>query len=267
MTRVLRTALVVGMIVVMASAASAQQQPPQRGQRGQPGGGFGGFGGFGGGGAVGLTYLALLRNETVQKDLELVDDQKTKLAGVNEQLQAKIRESFQGAGGFGRRGDQQQSEEEREKARAEREKRNQELTKEIKAKIGEVLLPHQMERLDEIALQVRGTAALEDPEIAKELGITDEQKAQFAKVREEGGQKMRELFQGGNREGIQEKMAEMRREQNEKTLAVLTADQKAKYEKMQGEKINIDARSLLGGFGGGQGGQRRRGNGNNNNDR
>lgn len=73
-----------------------------------------------------------------------------------------------------------------------------------------------------------------------------------------------ELFQGGNREGIREKMQEMRKEAEGKVLAVLTGDQKKKFEEMKGEPFEMPQRTRTrgggrrGGGGQGEGGGRGR---------
>ena len=78
-----------------------------------------------------------------------------------------------------------------EKMRADRDR-------EASAKLGEILLPHQIKRLNEIYVQQAGTAALQDEEIAKLLGISDAQKAKLAEVslqnRESIGAAVREMF-------------------------------------------------------------------------
>ena len=63
---------------------------------------------------------------------------------------------------------------------------------------------------------------------------------------------MRELFQGDNREGAREKLDALRKETGEKLLAVLDADQKEKFEKVKGEKFELDRSALR------RGGQNRR---------
>src|SRR5688572_28902848 len=78
-------------------------------------------GGFGRGGA-GISKAQLLQNENVQKELELVDDQKTALAKIAEEARA-------GRGGGGNF--QDLSAEERAKLRDERMARQRETEKKI----------------------------------------------------------------------------------------------------------------------------------------
>lgn len=243
MSRVIRTmgwGLALAGALVLAGTAFGQ--PP-----GKPGGrrpmGFG----FGPGmmGGPGANWLMLLRVEKVQKELELVDDQKAKLREIGEQAMARMRELFprQEPG-------QELSREERQARSAEMAKRMAAANRETNKAIEEVLLPHQVERLKQISLQIRGAQALDDPEVARELGITDEQKQKFAQIREEAMNKGRELFGAGQAGNMRERFQRLRQETEEQILAVLTADQKEKFEKMKGPKFEIDPSDLMGGFGG-----------------
>jgi Spy/CpxP family protein refolding chaperone len=240
----LATVVLAGSLVVV-SAVEAQQ--------GRPGGGRGfGFGGFGGrGGEVpGGDWLGLLQNEKVQGEIDLLDDQKREVAKVSDESRDRMRNVFQGFGNF-----REASEEEREKMQREMGEKMQAITKETVKRLEGILLPPQTARLKEISLQVRGTGALSDPEVAKQLGISEQQQAQLEKVREEQGEKMRALFSGDNRDQAREKMAELRKESSDRALAVLTAEQRDKFEKMKGKPVNADLDELRrGGFGGGRGG-------------
>jgi len=243
-------------IALVVLAASAEAQRP--GGRGGPGGGFG----FGrGGGMGGANFeIMLLNAEPVQKELELVDDQIQNIKKYSEEQQAAGRERMEKL---------------RDLSDDERREKMQELMKDSEkkatAKLDEVLLPHQRDRLKEIGIQVRGPQAIAADDIADKLALTSEQKEQIEKLGEENREKMRELFQGGggggDPEANREKMQKMRKESGEKLLGVLTADQKQKYEKLQGKKIDLDMGQIFGrgpGGPGGPGGGRRRGGGNQN---
>jgi len=205
-------------------------------------------GGFGGGNN--LLYLAM--NEAVQKEIEVVDDQKAEIAKISEEIRGQ---RTQGE----RPNFREMSDEDREKYMAQMRERGEKEAKIANAKLEEVLLPPQIARLKEIALQQRGTSALTDPEVAKELKITDAQKKKLADVNQKNMEtmrsKMQELFQGGNREGIREKRQEMRKEADGKVLAVLTGEQKKKFEVMKGEAFEMPRRTFTRG-GGRRGGGR-----------
>lgn len=235
--------------VLMAVASSTAWAQP--GGRGGFRGGFGGPGGFGGT----PNLMDLVNIEAVQKEIEVLDDQLAAVKKAGEELRA-AREAQRGQG---ERPDyRNMSEQEREKAFAEMRQRREKETATANAKLGEILLPHQIKRLQEISLQLRGTAALNDPKVAAELKITDEQKKKLEEVNNANMESFRTLFQGGNRdrsdqdrEQMRTKMQDMRKQAEGKVLAVLTADQKAQFEKMKGEAFQMPEGAF--GFGGRQG--------------
>lgn len=239
MSRSLRLAVsAVAVLGLLALSSAVFAQPP---------GGRGGFGPMGGGGMMGPggganMSLMLLRNEKVQKELDLVDDQKTKIKELGDKAQAEMREAFSGLRDL--------SQEERRAKMEEMRKKSEARAKETAKKLDEILLPQQKERLDQIELQIQGVGALRNAEVQKTLGITEEQKAKFKTIGEESQKQMRELFEKRDEmeQGqMREKMQAMQKEVGEKTLGVLTQEQKEKFEKMKGPKFDIDFASLFGG--------------------
>lgn len=248
-------------LLCLTVATTAWAQQPQ-GRR--PGGFLGGPGGPGGGSG---DWVQLLGSEQVQKELELVDEQKDGIRKVADEARERMREGFSGFQGL-----RDLSEEERNKRFAEMREKAETMAKETRKKLEEVLLPHQVERLQQISLQVRGAAALTDPEVAGKLGLSDDQKQQLQKAQEENREKMRGMFQGGGQGGsgedAQRRFAEAREAAAASYLAVLTAEQKEQFEKLKGEKFELDMSQIqrrFGGPGGGTGGPPRRRPGNNNN--
>lgn len=243
-THVWRLALSVGIALTLIAGA-AMAQPPGGGQRGQRAPGVLGFG-------RAMSATQLLRVEKVQKELELTDDQKAQLDKLNEEMRAKMREAFQGGG------------QDREAAR----ERMQAMQKEIDAGLEKILLPNQLKRLKEIRLQVAGiNAALMDEEVRKELNVSEEQ---VQKIRDAVQKVMEEMRgqrpQQGERPDpaqMRERMQQMRQKMQEATMSVLTPEQKEKWEKMCGEKFEIDPSELFrgpAGPGGAPGGRTRGGN-------
>jgi hypothetical protein len=184
--------------------------------------------------------MDLVNIEAVQKEIEVLDDQLAAVKKAGEEARA-AREAQPGQGP--RPDYQNMSDAEREKAMAEFRARREKETAAANAKLGEILLPHQIARLEQISLQQRmrmlGMGVLVDPKVAAKLSLTDEQNKKVAAQSEAAGARIRELFQGGNREGAREKMEQIRKESDEKFLAVLTADQKAQFEKMKGETFQM----------------------------
>jgi len=262
--------LTFGVALVFCLAASAQAQP-----------GGGRFGG-GMGGGFGQNRLSLLRIEAVQKELGLTEEQVAAVKKLSDELRPMGRGGRPGGGEGGQRrgrrpndsapearlegaqrffvqaaqpGRGQLSDEDRAKMREEAAAR----AKKEKEEIAKILKPDQLKRLTEIYVQQQGVNALNDEDVAKELLITDDQKAKLTKVREEQGTAMRELFgagAGGDREAARTKMADLRKQNEEKTLAVLTDAQKKNFEELKGKKFDMPENP-------GRGGRQRGGNNNN----
>lgn len=208
---------------------------PGEGRRGRgPGGGFGGP----------PTPVRLLGIKEVQDALKLTDEQKTKITELNEKVREELRAAMQDGGG-------------REKV--------QKMMDETTAKVKEILDEGQQKRLLGIFIQVNGANSVSNPEVAKELNLTDEQKKKIEEIRQKNMDSMRELFQGardqeGGREAIREKAEKLRDEESKAILAVLTEVQQKQLEELKGEKVDVDL-SRLRGFGGpgGRNGDRPRG--------
>ncbi len=237
---------VLAAMVVVALAGSAL------GQAGRPGGR--GFMGFGGGmmGSPSAAWGMLLRSEKVQKELELVDDQKAKLKEIADRFMTKMREAMprpqQG---------QELTRQQQEARVADMRKKMEALTDENRKAIEGVLLPHQIERLKQLAVQLLGNRALDDKEVQDDLGLSADQKEKIRQIRDEQAKKGRELFSGeGGREGMREKFESLRKETEQKLMDVLTAEQKEKFEKLNGAKFEFEfpRPGGPGGFGPGRGG-------------
>ncbi len=235
---------------------------------GQPPGGFG-FGGFGGG-----NLSNLLRRQDVRKELELLDDQIAKLDELEQAERERMRQQFENTGqdrerrrdGAGRRDGERRPEGEARRGqdappqaedfRAAMEERRvamEQREREIKEKISEILLPPQMERLEQLAIQMRlqgGAMALLNPDVLGKLDVSDEQREQLRTKAEETDRE------------LQRKMAELRREAQAQAVATLSTEQQAKYKELIGEPFTFQSEPPRfggpGGFGapGGPGGPR-----------
>jgi Spy/CpxP family protein refolding chaperone len=176
---------------------------------------------------------SLIGREQVQKELKITDDQKTKLDEIQKKQSAARRELFSGVRDLPR-------DEQRAKYTELRGK-SEELSKKFTAQANEVLNADQKKRLQEISIQVRGSSALSTDDVAKALGLSEEQSKKLRAISEDSRAAMRKLFEG-DREGVREKFTALRKEAGEKMLAVLTADQKEKFEKMKGKKFELERR-------------------------
>jgi Spy/CpxP family protein refolding chaperone len=181
----------------------------------------------------------LLRAEEVQKALKLTDDQKAKLKAVFEE----IGKSMQERGGP---------------------ETFQKLREAASKKVNEVLDEGQRKRLMGILIQVQGAGAANDPMVAKELNVTDEQKKKLEEVRNDrslvpsfrrGGEAGGQNGERPSREEIQARMEKMRKETDKKVMDILTPEQQKKLESLKGEKVDIDLSKLRQGGQGGRGGR------------
>lgn len=225
---------VMAMLVLWTQVSMAQ---PGEGRRGRgPGGGFGGP----------PTPVRLLTLKEVQNALQLTEEQKNKLADINQKLRDDMRAAM----------DNGSSREEVQK-----------LMGETTAKVNEVLDEGQQKRLLGIFVQVNGANAVLDPGVSKELNVTDDQKKQLEEIRQKNMEAVRELFRGardqeGGREAVREKADKLREEESKAMLAVLTSPQQEQLEALKGEKVDIDLSQLRGPGGpGGRFGDRARGGG------
>ncbi|MEX2244139.1 MAG: hypothetical protein WD716_09875 [Fimbriimonadaceae bacterium] len=199
-------------------------QVPQLGASGVSPGGSGGGGERRGGGGRGGGLAFLVRNEQIAKELGLTEDQVKKIAAAVPE------------------GMRDMSDEDRAKA----------VTK-LEADVKAVLTPAQNKRVSEIRLQMSGPRALTQPDVAKELGLSEDQvkkiEAALDVPRPEGGG----MAPGGEQPSDEERAK--RREEamkareaaNAKALAVLTPDQQKKWDAMLGKKFEFQMQQGGGG--------------------
>ena len=174
---------------------------------GGPGPGFGGPG-FGPGGMQ-ISSLILLGIPEVQQELGLSEEQKTDLNDLQRKMQEQMRASF---GDFRQMEDL--SQEERDKRFAEVGKKTEETIKQANEKATKILKAKQAERLGQLRLQREGVAALSRAEIARQLDLTEEQRAKIKNL-EEGFRPQDDV------------------------LAALTAEQKAQWAEMKGKEFQF----------------------------
>ncbi len=248
MKHLIRTTTFLALVALTVAPAMAQRGGGAGGGRGGAGGGRGGAGGPGGGmrANADMIMLGLLRQEAIQEEIEMSPDQIEKIEEIGEGMRgerpdmSRLRDA---------------SQEEREKLFAEMRTKMEEQMKAARENVAKVLSSGQQMRLNQIAIQLMGTAALSDPKVIEKLNITDAQKEEMEKIREETRTSFRELFTSGDRDQIREKMAEAREQEQEKVMGVLTAEQKTQFEELKGEPSEavaaMQSQGGRGGFGAG----------------
>ncbi len=188
-------------------------------------------GGGPGQGLDGLGARFVIFRDKVQNELKLSDDQKATLRKRLEATNGQVRGFFQKA----------QDLKPDERARRMREfqmKVNEELAAFLKT----ILKDGQLQRLRELVLQREGSFAVMQPEVARELGILDEQRKQCMEVVQEMHKKveplMKEVQSGGDPREIGPRIMKIRLEHEGKIEAILSDAQKKQWKKMLGKPFD-----------------------------
>ncbi len=235
--------VLVGVLAVGVLADSSfGQQPGGRGRgRGSFGGFGGGFGGFGGQNNV----TAVLQDENARNELDLVEEQISKIREIGEKLREDTQSQYEG---FDFRSLGDLSPEERDAKFAPIRKKVEEVNAAAQKDIDAVLLPHQRERLKQLVVQwqMRGGAerALRFGPLGEELSVTDEQKEKLEAKNDEV------------QAALNEKIAKLRQDADADLISVLSPEQQAKLKGMIGTPFTF-SQPQFSGFGGGDGGRGR----------
>ena len=240
-----RVVVMAGVMLVMASVASLALA--------QPGGGFGGGGGFGmmGGGVMGgnTSITSLLRMPQVQTELKLTDDQKTKIQDLSGTMRDKMMEAMNAGGGppdF-----QNMSQEDMQKQMADMRKKMEGVNKDMDEQAVKILNADQVDRVKQLQIQRDGAMALTREDVAKKLGLTDDQTAKIKKL-QESLNKPPQFDPNGDMQAQMQKMRDDRAQSQKDMLAVLTDEQKAKLKELGGKEFTFPQGGR--GFGRGGGG-------------
>ena len=236
MVRSIRFAsIVLALLAVSALSAVAWAQPG-------PGMGFGMFGG--GAASLSAQYGRLLMIPTVQKELELVDDQKTKINDASQTMRGSMQEAFSDM----TPPSPDMTPEERQKSMEEMQKKMQPIQEKYQKAVESILLPNQAKRLKEIALQVAGTAALSDKQVQDDLKLSSDQVNKIKTINEDMSKKRQALFAeaNGDFQSLRPKMQEISQDTEKQLTGVLTDAQKSALEKMKGQTLDIPADELRG---------------------
>lgn len=171
--------------------------------------------------------LSLLNNKDVREELELVGDQLEKYQQAQKELKEKIKEKTQAL----------TSGEIDPASMGMIAREIGEMQKAGQQQMQSMLLPHQLERLKQVALQMqmkrRGAAnTLLSDQIAEELGIDAAQKKRI------------EARQKELKKELADRMEKLKLEIREKLLAELTSEQKVKLDKLSGDKFDYKPTSI-----------------------
>ena len=230
MRKMARFTMAVTLAAGLVGLAVAQQR--------QPGGG-----GFGGG--FGQTGPAqLINSKTVQADLKASEEQVTKLKDWAKDWAKTSGEMMR----------EKMKDIPREELGQKMVAINAEISKEAYTAIGKVLDEKQVKRLKQIELQMAGTRAYSTKDVSEALKITEEQTGKMREITMASFKDRQELAEeygisfgkggGAKLEGdklkeYQKKTEAINKDVATKTEAVLTDEQKKKFEEMIGEKVDV----------------------------
>jgi hypothetical protein len=182
-------------------------------------------------GAIPSVTLAQL--EEVQQELKLTDEQKQKVEQLNEELVAARRDAWENAAG------------DFDKMREDIAKIYADFTTQFNTALEEP----QQKRAQELYIQINGAVALTNEAVTKELMVTDEQQKKLDQAAEESRQQVFDSFQDFQNMSDEErakKVEELIESRDTSLSAVLTDEQKAQFEKMKGEKLEVNLDNLPG---------------------
>lgn len=191
-----------------------------------------------------MAGLGILRSDEAKAELKLTDEQSDKIGSMLEEMRASMMERFQSL--------QDVPEGERqEKAQS----MMRELGADVKKQLQGVLDKDQYARYEQISLQAMGVEAFNQEEVVTGLKLTDEQKTKLGEITSSMREETMSIFQGsqGDREGAMKKLTELRETTMKKVQELLTAEQKADWEKLIGKPFKMPAFGGPGGPGGRRG--------------
>jgi Spy/CpxP family protein refolding chaperone len=103
--------------------------------------------------------------------------------------------------------------------------------------LAEILDEKQFARLREIYLQNRGNSVYLEPDVKKDLKITDDQAAKIKAALDTQAKEMQAMVEGGGFDF--ERMQELQKTATDTVQGVLTADQKTAWTKLTGEPFQM----------------------------
>jgi hypothetical protein len=192
---------------------------------------------------VEMRLVWLLKSYSIQKELKLSDEQKTKAAEEAKKSSTALNEKL----------DALPMNLAMHEVKAETNDLIRKHEDILWKKLGEILLPNQLQRLNGINIQCQGAMALFAPGVIEALNLTEKQQKDLTVLYDEFKVKWK------NPEGFKSNGApdgntcemenELTKERDENLLGVLTQDQRGQFEKLKGAKIDVKVPNPIQGLG------------------
>ena len=194
-------------------------------------------------------FIGLLEYTSIQNALGLDENQKKEIEDVNSSLDESVP-------------DPDMLRELPEKQREIHLQSWETKAQQLKEKLGKILTPEQVQRLKEIALQLRlkmrASSLLAEKNLAEKLSITESQKQELQSLRErireqiskardalvQGGQETKEMTTEKT-EQFRKQFRELRDKAHQQALDILTPEQKQKLAELTGKAADINIDDLL----------------------
>ena len=165
---------------------------------------------------VGTTVkLLLLRQKSVQKELDLSADLVKKIMEFTDQQSEAAGKA-------------------RQLGEAERKEAFVKLLQQNDKFLADTLSEKQSKRLGQITMQFAALTILLQPEMVKELNLSEDQVKKFKEMQTEARKALAELIESKEREGKNKKFAKLREDTRKKILDLLTDEQKTKVREIAG---------------------------------
>ena len=108
----------------------------------------------------------------------------------------------------------------------------------LEKQVSAILKPEQRQRLKEIRMQLDGVNAMLGPKVSKELNLSADQLAKLRAI--QTAARPAQAEKNASPEQRYLKVIAMRKEATTQALKILTPEQRAQFEKMQGKKVEFD---------------------------
>jgi Spy/CpxP family protein refolding chaperone len=175
----------------------------------------------------------LLANSRVRQEIKLTEEQDNRIRKILSEARAKYEPEFRKAGL------------DRDKLLKVGLESIQETRERLNKALPDILKPEQLQRLDQIQIQVNGIISFKRPDVQKKLKLTVTQKLEILKIGSDLKQQIDEVIKDASSAPIRkapaalQKAKELKNTATEKAVGTLTSEQKQIWTEMKGEPFDF----------------------------
>ena len=121
--------------------------------------------------------------------------------------------------------------------------RLQDTLREFQVRLTQILQPEQRERLQQLVIQAQGAQVLSNPEFARQLGLSESQQQESRQILDQTAEEVRKLqsAEAQDSQRIAAQTAQLRTEEQQRLLALLTPDQQSRWVESRGREFDLRA--------------------------